>query len=284
MMGLKDNERVANSIMNKKYVENISQLLELNKAKEIDTAVLLARKDAFFESESNIKQLKRKNRYLVEKYNRIVQTYTSGDITQNINELLKGMRYEKRAKLVLELVVFGGMFGKIGNEVGEDYVLSEVRRKFPAWKLCKAKDTAHLGCLNLQGLNAVRSVQELEDRQQGYIASKSAIWREGDELLRKVAYPMLQPTHNDTCVLGEVVELNFEKVVRYVISIHGLTDLATTTSIELAFSLDGASLTQGTSHIFAACKSVDHRSKNKKGELLYVEVCDKNIPSKFKHL
>ena len=49
-----------------------------------------------------------------------------------------------------------------------------------------AKDAAHQGCLNLQGIEAVRHVEELEEREQGILPSKSAIWREGDELLRKV--------------------------------------------------------------------------------------------------
>lgn len=61
-----------------------------------------------------------------------------------------------------------------------------------------AKDTAHQGCLNLQGLEAVSQVEELENREEGMISSKSSIWRECDELLRKLGYPVFQIQRKET--------------------------------------------------------------------------------------
>ena len=89
------------------------------------------------------------------------------------------------------------MFGKAGKDATKELVKREVCKVFTDWRLCKAKDTAHQGCLNLQGIEAVRRTQELEKREEGFIASSSAIWREGDELLQKVGYPMFKPTHED---------------------------------------------------------------------------------------
>ena len=48
-------------------------------------------------------------------------------------------------------------------------VKKEARKTFTAWRLCMAKDTAHQGCLNLQGLEAVCQVEELEKREEGLI-------------------------------------------------------------------------------------------------------------------
>ena len=44
--------------------------------------------------------------------------------------------------------------------------------------------------------------------------------------------------------------LDFERVVRLALQIHDLTGIVMKEAVELAFSLDAAALTQGTSHIF----------------------------------
>lgn len=45
---------------------------------------------------------------------------------------------------------------------------------------------------------------------------------------------------------------------------YGLTEIDTHESVELAFSLDTAALTQGISQVFGACKNTDERSKKLK--------------------
>ena len=85
-------------------------------------------------------------------------------------------------------------------------VKKEVRKKFTAWRLCMAKVIAHQGCLSLQGLEAFCQVEELEKRGEGLIPLKSSIWREGDELLRKVGYPLFKIQRKET-VFGELVWL-----------------------------------------------------------------------------
>ena len=122
------------------------------------------------------------------------------------------MHFDKRAAVVLDLVVSGDLFGEKGKEATKQFIRHEVRKTFKAWKLCMAKDTAHQGCLNLQGFEAVRHVEELEEREQAMLPSKSEIWREGDKLFRKVGYPLFDIQHRD-CEFGEVVTLDFEKVV-----------------------------------------------------------------------
>ena len=51
----------------------------------------------------------------------------------------------------------------------------------------------------------------------------------------------------------------------------------------MGFSVDAGSLTSGTTHIFAAVKTMDIRSKNKSGELMFVEY-DENGNILYKNL
>ena len=102
------------------------------------------------------------------------------DISFLINKALQNVRIGKHADIILNMVMNGDMFGEKGMQAGTNYIWREVRKTYPAWKLCQAKDCAHQGCLNLQGVEAVRQVEELEQREQGMLPLKSAIWREGD--------------------------------------------------------------------------------------------------------
>ena len=77
--------------------------------------------------------------------------------------------------LVLDLVFSGEIFGKAGQEVGKEFAQKEVRKIISAWRLCKTKDTAHQGYLNLQGIEAVQNTEDLDDYKRGIIASKYAV-------------------------------------------------------------------------------------------------------------
>ena len=201
------------------------------------------------------------------------QNSKNNDLVEVINGALKGVRYEKRTTIILDLVYNGTLFGKKGKEVGDNYARQVMKKKFPAWKLCKAKDTAPQGCLNLQGLGQVRCVEELEKGEQGLFASKSTIWREGDELLKKVAIPLLvdAATYHQIHKLGDSVQLIYERLIRFALEDNGLTNIASEFSVEFGFSLDGGSMTQLTAHIFAGAKSLDLRSK-KNGKFIFKEL------------
>ena len=115
-----------------------------------------------------------------------------------------------------------------------------------------AKDTAHQGCLNLQGLEVVRQVEELEKREEGLIPSKSSIWREGDELLRNVGYPLFKVQRKEA-FFGEFFWLEFECVIRFALQDNGFNDIAQEESIGMAFSIDAAELSAGKSHMEHSC-------------------------------
>ena len=92
-----------------------------------------------------------------------------------INTVLRGVRHDKRANIVFDLVYNGDLFGDASAEVGEIYAQNFMKKKFPAWKLCKTKDTAPQGRLNLQGIGEIQCVEELKKGEQRLFASKSTI-------------------------------------------------------------------------------------------------------------
>ena len=228
--------------------------------------------------EETVKKLKRKQHYLQKKNNDLMKELNANNLTFFVNKILKGMHFGKRAALILDMVVSGELFGEAGKDASNDFLRKEVRKVFTAWRLCKAKDTAHQGCLNLQGIEAVRRTQELEKGKQGFIASKSAIWREGDKLLCEVGYPMFKPTHEDK-ELGEIFSFDFEMVIRFMLEANTLTKNASLLSVENMFTLDFAALMHGTGHIFGACRNGSKKNR----ALIYVEE-DENGRTRLKSL
>ena len=79
----------------------------------------------------------------------------SQSLVSTINTVLKGIHYHNRTNIVLDLFFNGQLFGETRVAAGQSYAREIVKKKFPAWKLCKAKDTAPQGCLNLQGLGEI---------------------------------------------------------------------------------------------------------------------------------
>ena len=89
--------------------------------------------------EDTVKKLKCRQYYLKKKYDDLMEKTSGGDLTFFVNKVLKGMHFEKRAALVLEMVVSGEMFGEVGKDVTKYFVKNKVRKLFTAWRLCKDK-------------------------------------------------------------------------------------------------------------------------------------------------
>ena len=129
--------------------------------------------------QETVKKLRQKQCYLAKKNKERTREMSNTNLTYFVNKVLKCMHFEKHTALVLEIVMSGEMFGEAGQSVGKDFIAKEVRKVITAWHLCKTCDTAHQGCLNLQGIKAVQQSQELEKGEEGFIHSKLAVWREG---------------------------------------------------------------------------------------------------------
>ena len=78
------------------------------------------------------------------------------------------------------------------------------------------------------------------------------------------------------------ITLGYKRIFRFAIFVNELMEIAMRESIEMAFSVDAACLSDRTSHIFGALKNIDSRSR-KYGELLYVEF-DESGKLRFKSL
>ena len=111
--------------------------------------------------ESTSRDLKMKLDETVRKLDRLInkahesKNSMNNDLVEVIDGALKGIKYENRTTIILDLIYDGTLFGDKGKDMGENYARQVMKKKFPAWKLCKAKDTAPQGCLNLQGLGKI---------------------------------------------------------------------------------------------------------------------------------
>ena len=66
------------------------------------------------------------------------------------------------------------------------------------------------------------------------------------------------------------MHVNYEVLFRFLLADNGLTEIAAETWVDIGFSMDGGSLTGTTSHIFAAAKSLNLRSR-KNGKFIFTE-------------
>ena len=69
------------------------------------------------EHEITTSKLRWKQYYLTKKNNKLTEKLNSTNLCDFVNEFLKGMHFENRAFLVLELVHSGEMFGDAGKKL-----------------------------------------------------------------------------------------------------------------------------------------------------------------------
>ena len=71
--------------------------------------------------------------------------------------------------------------------------------------------------------------------------------------------------------LGEFVNMDYEKVVRFCLKHDGLEQIAQEVSEEMGFSVDAGLLASGTTYNFSGAKTMDMHATNKDGQLKSVE-------------
>ena len=104
-----------------------------------------------------VKKLKRKQYYLQQKNNELMKQMSANNLSFFVNKILKGDHFKKESSPNSRYLVSGELFGKDGKDAASNiFFKKEVHKVFTAWYLCKAKDNAHQGCLNLRGIKAVR--------------------------------------------------------------------------------------------------------------------------------
>jgi hypothetical protein len=144
------------------------------------------------------------------------------------------------------------------QETYDNYFFKDMRNKFAPWKVLKAIDLSSVGGLNYNGIETLRQVEELTKYERGVLPSRSSVQR--------IAYELHElgqrhiPFHKKRSDLGEMYQVDFEKFLRFVLKTFGLYEISQQQSAELSFTLDGADLCDGITHLTAGIKVTDGRA------------------------
>jgi hypothetical protein len=112
--------------------------------------------------------------------------------------------------------------------------------------------------LNYNGVETLRSVEDLGLYQRGLLPSRSQIQRAAVELhhVAQETIPFVKVASNR----GEVYQYDYEHFVRFILQTFGLQEIAQNDSVELCITLDGAELCDGICHLTAGVKITDRRA------------------------
>jgi len=177
--------------------------------------------------------------------------------------IMKGTHAISRLRTVCDCIFGAAVFGATAtkavlSEVHKKYILAEHQRTFSNWRVLRAIDLSPVSGLNYNGVEILRSVEELGKYERGVLPSRSSIQKCSAEL-----YQMGQeliPFHRKECALGEVYQYDFEKAVCFIVQTFGLYELAQRESVELNVTFDGAEICDGLCHLTAGIKMTDGRA------------------------
>ena len=182
-------------------------------------------------------------------------------------------RWLKSRFTALANCVFGQICDKhpdIFRPILTKYAKRHIRKEvFQAWKFQRTIDLEATGGLNYECLNSIRrGVEELERFEIGLTPERSAVARAA-KLLEEHAIMDLglgfTETRNEH---GPTFKFDLDILLRMALTGHGLDTAAETTSrdiekpVLIAYTLDGAQLTNALGHVTAGIKIVDPRAKD----------------------
>ena len=126
----------------KKYEEIKSKILEIKNTKKILTE-MVATNDVLTEENKQLilreKQQKRKISYLTQRIQKLHQERKNENLVTTINTVLKGVRYDKRANMVLDLMYSGDLFGASSTAVGELFARDIMKKNFQLGNYAKLR-------------------------------------------------------------------------------------------------------------------------------------------------
>jgi hypothetical protein len=160
---------------------------------------------------------------------------------------------------VFGLAIFGVTITKtVLAEVHKKYIYDEYKDKFAAWRLLRAIDLSPVGGLNFNGIEILRSVEELGSYKRGLLPSRSTIQRASQEMYQLGQQHI--PFSRQQCELGEVFQYDYERFVRFLLRSFSLHEITQQESVELCITMDGAELCDGLCHLTAGIKITDSRA------------------------
>jgi hypothetical protein len=167
-------------------------------------------------------------------------------------------RLRSLCEVIFDHEIFGSFTTqRVLKDISRKYARSHI---FLPWRVLRSIDLAINGGINLTGLESLRKVEDLEDYQRGFLPSRTSVQNCAAEL--HALGQELIPIEKVPCDLGEMYQYDYEKMVRYIIKVFSLHEIAQNESIELCITLDGAELTNDLCHLSFGVKVTDGRAIN----------------------
>ncbi len=168
---------------------------------------------------------------------------------------LKGKHASKKARILVEAIMSGNLLKGEAAVAVNDIIKQYISNLFRPWKLVKAGDHSSVGGFKTTTINTLRNV--IDQDGVGFFPSASSVNR-ARALLDDFGAEVVGYSRRMTRY-GEVYFLNFERALRLLLRACNLHDLATTSSVKLGLSVDGADLFKGRTHVSTGIKITDER-------------------------
>jgi hypothetical protein len=180
--------------------------------------------------------------------------------------LPRQMTREKKARMVLNSVKDGSLFGVDGQQQVKDMVTEMGRDIHQPYRV--AWTMAENPSLSGNNVEQLRAVQKPGFMDRVMMPSKSAVLRENYDLERWAEdYFSLKVMAIPSTVPGKKAEgygFDIDRLVRFMIKKFGLEEIAKTQSIEIKITYDGAQLTKNKGHIALGFQITDPCATNPK--------------------
>jgi hypothetical protein len=201
----------------------------------------------------------RRKKELHRYYNKLSNSSSCDDITKLVGVIegalihLKGKQNCTKAKLLMEAIVSGQLFNGEASKILQERIWSYIQSLFRPWKLVKAADVAAVGVFKSSTINALHSV--IDENKEDLFPSVSTVSRVRC-LLDDYAFKMVGWERKMT-KYGEVFFMNYEKAFRLLLKACQLDEIAQTSSVKIALTVDGADLFKGRTHGATGIKITD---------------------------
>jgi hypothetical protein len=168
---------------------------------------------------------------------------------------LKGKHCSRKARVLVEAIMSGKLLKGEAAVAVNDIIKQFIFNLFRPWRLVKAGDFSSVGGFKTTTINTLRSVVDKDGI--GFFPSASSVNR-ARALLDDYGSKIVGFTRRMTRY-GEVYYINFERAFRLLLRACKLDELARTTSVKVALTVDGADLFKGRTHASTGIKITDKR-------------------------
>ena len=193
---------------------------------------------------------------VVEKKRRLAEV-----ITTSFKTYFPRTTEENKAKILVQMVKDGDVFGVGGGKALEDEFVRVGSKKFTAWKILRGLDLDdHSG--NYGTVEILREVEGVEYYKRGVFPASSTMSNRGRELNRFAdRFVPFKCFRSSTGHRN--IAFHYEKVVREILRGLGLLEKAEMTSVSVCFTLDFAEICKHSrlGHVLGGIKIVDVDTK-----------------------